>query len=155
MAAMPAKIAEFLSGKRYAVAGVSRTPTHFANAIYKRLVDSGFEVLPVNPAATEVEGVRCWPDLVSLPGMIDGVVIAAPPGAGLDLVRQSAEKGIRRVWFHRSFGQGSVSREAVRECRTRGIDCLVGGCPLMYCAPVDPGHACMRWLLRLFGKVPG
>jgi predicted CoA-binding protein len=155
MAKLPAKVAEFLSGKRYAVTGVSRTPTHFANAIYRRLLASGFEVLPVNPAAAEVEGVRCWPDLVSIPGAVDGVVIASHPRTGPALVRQCAEKGIRRVWFHRSFGEGSVSKEAVAECKARGIDCLVGGCPLMYCEPVDAGHRCILSLLRFFGRTPG
>jgi uncharacterized protein len=155
MSKMPSAVAEFLSGKRYAVAGVSRQPHAAANAIYKRLLNSGFEVLPVNPNATEVEGVRCWPDLVSIPGSIDGVVIASPPRTGLDLVRQCGEKGIRRVWFHRSFGEGSVSEEAVKECKKHGIACIVGGCPLMYCEPVDAGHRGIRWCLRLFGRVPG
>jgi hypothetical protein len=39
--------------------------------------------------------------------------------------------------------------------RARGIDCIVGGCPLMYYAPIDCGHRCIRWWLRLFGRVPG
>jgi len=155
MAKMPAKVAEFLSGKRYAVAGVSRQPKQFANAIYRRLLDTGFEVLPVNPNAAEVEGVRCYPDFVSIPGAVDGVVIATHPNAAPDLVRQCADKGIRRVWFHRSFGTGSVSREAVKACKENGIQCLVGGCPMMYCEPVDAGHRCIRWWLRLWGRVPG
>ena len=60
-----------------------------------------------------------------------------------------SERGVGQVWFHRSFGQGSVSNEAVQECKTNGIKCIVGGCPLMYCEPIDFGHRCMRWLLRL------
>ena len=155
MPIMPSSVAEFLAGKRLAVAGVSRQPKQFANAIYRRLLDSGFEVLPVNPNAAEVEGVRCYPDLKSIPGAIDGVVIASHPRTALDIVRQCGEKGIRRVWFHRSFGVGSVSGEAVKACKERGIHCFVGGCPLMYCEPVDGGHRCIRAWLRLFGRVPG
>ena len=68
---------------------------------------------------------------------------------------QSAGRGVKQVWFHRSFGGGSVSDAAVRECEARGISCLVGGCPLMYCEPVDPFHRCMRWWLRLGRRVPG
>jgi hypothetical protein len=34
------------------------------------------------------------------------------------------------------------------------LQCIVGGCPLMYCEPVDLPHRCMRWLLRMGGKVP-
>jgi len=155
MAKMPSIVAEFLAGKRFAVAGVSRQPQEAANAIFRKLRRSGFEVLPINPNATEAEGVRCYPNLSSIPGAIDGVVVATHPRNAPDIVRQCGEQGVRQVWFHRSFGTGSVSEEAVRECKARGIQCIVGGCPLMYCEPVDGAHRCMRWLLRLGGRVPG
>ena len=154
MATMPASVSEFLSGKRFAVAGVSRQSGQPANAIFGKLRDSGFEVFPVNPKAAEVEGVRCYPDLSSVPGPIDGVVVATHPRVAPNVVRQCAEKGVRQVWFHRSFGEGSVSDEAVRECDALSIKCIVGGCPLMYCDPVDPAHRCFRWLLGMGGRVP-
>ena len=155
MPKLPTTVAAFLAGKRFAVAGVSRQPQQAANAIFRKLCGSGYEVLPINPNAAEVEGVRCYPDLASIPGDIDGVVIATPPAAALSIVRQCGDKGVRQVWFHRSFGAGSVSRDAVKECKLRGVDAIVGGCPLMYCEPVDGGHRCIRWWLRLFGRVPG
>ena len=155
MSKVPSSVAEFLAGKRFAVAGVSRQPQHAANAVYRKLRNSGFEVLPVNPNAAEAEGVRCYPDLPSIPGSIDGVVVATHPRNALDIIRQCGEKGVRKVWFHRSFGSGSVSAEAIQECKLRGIQCIAGGCPLMYCEPVDPAHRCFRWLLRLGGRVPG
>jgi hypothetical protein len=57
--------------------------------------------------------------------------------------------------LHRSIGQGSVSDEAIRACREHGIACIAGGCPLMYCQPVDVAHRCARTLLRWAGRVPG
>lgn len=155
MARMPSSVAAFLAGKRFAVAGVSRNPQQAANAIFRKLRNSGFEVFPVNPNATETEGERCYPDLASTPGPLDGVVVATHPRDALGIVRQYGAQGLRQVWFHRSLGSGSVSDEAVRECNARGIQCIVGGCPLMYCEPVDPAHRCFRWLLRLGGRVPG
>jgi hypothetical protein len=155
MAGIPEPVAEFLRGRRLAVAGVSRDRNQPANAVYRRLRDFGREVVPINPNVSEVEGVRCYPDLAAIPDPIDGVVIATHPRASVELVRQCAAHGVGRVWFHRSFGDGSVSQEAVRECEARRINCIVGGCPLMYCAPVDFGHRCMRWWLRLSGRVPG
>ena len=151
----PPKVAEFLAGKRIAVTGVSRDRRHFANLIYRKLQTSGHEVFPVNPRASEVEGVRCYTDVGAIEEPLDGVLVASPPGASLALVRACAERGVSRIWFHRSFGAGSVSAEAVRECEARGISCIVGGCPMMYVAPVDPAHRCMRWLLRWRGRVPG
>jgi predicted CoA-binding protein len=155
VAPLPPSVAEFLSGRRFAVAGVSRQRGQAANAVFGKLKKSGYEVYPVNPNAAKVEGVTCYPDLASVPAPLDGVVIATHPNAALDVVRQCAERGVRRVWFHRSFGSGSISAEAVRECESRGIPCIVGGCPLMYCEPVDLGHRCIRWWLRLRRAVPG
>ena len=77
------------------------------------------------------------------------------PQAALPIVQQCAEKGVRGVWLHRSFGTGSVSQEVEAACRSHGINCIAGGCPMMYCEPVDAGHRCMRWALRLLGRVPG
>jgi hypothetical protein len=154
MVSMPPSVAAFLAGRRIAVAGVSRSGNQPANAIYRRLRDCGYEVVPLNPKAAEIDGAACYPDLVSVPGPLDGVVFAAPPAAALPLVRQCAERGVRRLWFHRSFGEGSVSDEAVAECARRGVEAIVGGCPLMFCGKVDVFHGCMRWWLQRRGRVP-
>ena len=154
MATIPDPVAAFLRGRRFAVAGVSRRPGQAANAVFKRLKRSGYEVFPVNPKATEVDGTTCYPDIASVPGPLDGVVIATAPGVSAEVVRQCGDCGVPRVWFHRSFGDGSVSGDAVRACEARGISSIVGGCPLMFCEPVDVGHRCMRWWLQRQGRVP-
>jgi hypothetical protein len=155
MASLPEDVAEFLRGRRLAVAGVSRQPGQAANAVFRKLRAAGYEVFPVNPNAAEAEGVRCYPDLGAIPGTLDGLVIATHPRAAAGLVRQCAEHGVGRVWLHRSFGEGSVSEEAVQAAAAAGIRCIVGGCPLMYCEPIDLGHRCMHWWLRRSGRVPG
>jgi predicted CoA-binding protein len=151
---LPEPIVEFLRGKRIAVAGVSRETGQAANLIYRKLRDSGYEAIPINPKAPEVEGVRCYPDLGAVHGTLDGVVVATHPDVSVELVRQCAERGVRQVWFHRSFGEGSVSAAAIRECEARRVQCIVGGCPLMFCPPVDIAHRCMRWWLQRRGRVP-
>ena len=154
MVRIPAAIATFLQGRRFAVAGVSRQPGQAANAVFRKLRDAGFEAFPINPNATEVEGSRCYRDVGDVPKPVDGVVIATAPDVATEIVRQCGDHGVRQVWFHRSFGNGSVSEEAVRACHDRGIACIVGGCPLMFCEPVDAGHRCMRWWLQWQGRVP-
>jgi predicted CoA-binding protein len=150
----PAAVADFLAAKRIAVAGVSRESNQPANAIFRRLRDSGHDVVAINPQAQRVEGTTCWPDLASVPGDVDAVMIVTHPKVAADVVRQAAARGIRRVWFHRSFGEGSVSDDALKACADARIAPIVGGCPLMYCAPVDVGHRCMRWWLGRKGLVP-
>ncbi len=154
MSAIPAPIADFLTAKRIAVAGVSRSGRAPANAIFQRLRHCGYDVVPVNPNASELEGVRAYPNLASVPGTVDGLLIATHPSVAASLVQEAAARGIKRVWFHRSFGAGSVSEEAVAVCRDRGIEPIVGGCPLMYCQPVDLGHRLMCWWLRRTGRIP-
>lgn len=154
MAKLPEAVADFLSIERIAVAGVSRSPSQAANAVFRKLRESGYKAVPINPNATEIEGERCYPDLPSVPGGVDAVVVATHPGVAGQLVEQCVQCGIGRLWFHRSFGSGSVSEEAIRLCEAAGIEPIVGGCPLMYCKPVDIGHRCMRWWLHRRGRVP-
>ena len=87
MRPLPALIADFLSGKRIAVAGVSRGRDTAASSVYDKLRNSGYEVFPVNPNASEVEGVKCYPDLASIPGDLDGLVIATHPNVSEQVVR--------------------------------------------------------------------
>lgn len=150
----PEAIEQFLSGRRFAVAGVSRTPGQAANAVLRKLKQAGYDVVPVNPAASEVEGQTCYPSITAVPHPLDGVVIATATAIAPEVVRQCAGHGVPRVWFHRSFGAGSVSDDAVRLCHAHGITPIVGGCPLMFCEPVDLGHRCMRWWLQRQGRVP-
>lgn len=147
-------VAEFLALERIAVIGVSREGTSPANLIYRKLKGAGKRVVAVNPRAQQAEGDACYPDVASIPGGVDGAVIVTRPEVTASVVDACAASGVRHVWIHRSFGRGSVSAEAIERCRELGINVIPGGCPMMHCAPVDGGHACMRTLLRLTGGLP-
>lgn len=144
----------FLSSRRIAVAGASRQSGQPGNAIFKRLRAAGLDVVPINPAATAIDGVHCYANLKAIPGGVEAVVIATAPAAALQVVRDCVELGIKRVWIHRAFGQGSGSPEASQLCRENNISLVDGACPLMYCPPVDIAHRCLRGVFGLFGKLP-
>ena len=145
---------EFLAQRRIAVAGVSREEGQAANAIYRKLRASGYDVVPVNPRTDEVEGDRCYPSVSAIPDPPDGVLIVTHPDAAPAAARDCVAAGVRRVWMHRSFGTGSVSDEATAICREAGIAVLDGGCPMMFLEPVDVAHRCFRWLLGVTGRLP-
>jgi uncharacterized protein len=146
---------EFLSCKRLAVTGVSRSPeNHGSNVVYKRLRERGYEVFAVNPNADEVEGDRSYHDLSSIPGGVDAVVIGTRPDAADATMRECAELGIHHVWMHRSFGTGSVSDAATAYGREPGIVVIDGGCPCMFDPTADAGHKLMRYVFTLNGHVP-
>lgn len=146
---------QFLAQRRIAVTGVSRSAKdHGANVVYGRLRDRGYEVFPVNPNATEVEGDPCYPDLHAIPVRVDGVVIGTSPDHAVDTVKECVALGIPRVWMHRGPVAGSVSDEATALGRENGLTVIDGGCPCMYAPTSDPGHRVMRSVLTLTGAVP-
>jgi predicted CoA-binding protein len=143
----------FLAAKRVAVTGVSRTPkTHGSNTVYKRLRDRGYEVFAVNPNADEVEGDRSFPDLRSIPGGVEAVVIGTRPEIAETTMRECAELGIKHVWMHWGAGASSVSPAATAYGREQGITVIDGGCPLMFGPTADFGHKAMRVVLA--GRIP-
>lgn len=151
------KVNDFLAQKRIAVAGVSRNSSRHpaGNLIYRRLKAAGHEAFPVNPLMQTFEGDHCYPDLRSIPGGVDGVVIVTRPEITQQIVRECLEAGVRRVWMHQSMGGGtSVSPDAVEYCRQHDISVIAGACPMMFGGHVDFGHTCMRWVLRLTGGLP-
>jgi predicted CoA-binding protein len=147
--------AEFLTHKRVAVTGVSRTPgSHGSNVVYQRLKERGYDVFPVNPNADEVDGDRCFPDLHSIPGGVEAVVIGTRPDRAQGTVEECEALGIKNVWMHRSVGCGSVSEGATAYGRKHGMTVIDGGCPLMFGATSDRGHRAMRWMFTVNGHVP-
>jgi predicted CoA-binding protein len=143
----------FLANKRVAVTGVSRTPkTHGSNTVYRRLRERGYEVFAVNPNAREAEGDTCYPNLQSIPGGVDAVVIGTRPEIAEDTMRECAELGIKHVWMHHGGGATSVSPAATAYGRQHGITVIDGGCPLMFGPTADLGHKVMRVVLA--GRVP-
>ena len=155
MSDLQVKVNEFLSQRRVAVAGVSRgeNGAGAGNLIYRKFRDSGYETFAINPRADEVEGVPCYHTLKEIPGGVDAVVVAAPPKAAEELVRECDELGIQFVWMHRGMGPGSVSSTAADYCEAHGINVIAGACPLMYLHP-DLGHKCIRWVHGVLGKLP-
>jgi predicted CoA-binding protein len=138
--------ATFLANKRVAVTGVSRTPkTHGSNNVYRRLRERGYQVYAVNPNTGQVEGDQCYPDLASIPGGVQAVVIGTRPEIAEETMRECADLGIKHVWMHRGPGAGSVSAAATSYGRQHGITVIDGGCPLMFAPTSDVGHKIMRW----------
>ena len=110
MTSLNEKVQDFLAQKRIAVAGVSSKGAHpVAKLIYTKLKRDGHEVFAVNPSAQIFEGDRCYPDLKSIPGGVDGVVIVTRPAVTEDVVRQCPEAGVSRVWMHQSLARAGTS----------------------------------------------
>jgi predicted CoA-binding protein len=155
-ATLDERIRDFLAQRRIAVTGISATRELTGNVIYRKLKSAGYEVFAVHPSTSTFDGDRCYPDLSSIPGRVDGVVIVNRPDVTEAIVRQAVGAGIRRVWMHQSLARAgtSVSPEAVRFGQEHAISVIAGACPMMYVRGADFGHRCMRLILRLTGGLP-
>jgi predicted CoA-binding protein len=96
---LEAKVHDFLAQKRIAIAGVSRANNHHpaANLIYHRLKETGHDVFAVNPHMQTFEGDRCYPDLQSIPGGVDGAVIITRPETTERIVRRPRHRPLQAM----------------------------------------------------------
>ena len=150
----PTDVQRFLAGRRLAVVGASDAPQNFGRTIYRELRDHGYEVVAVHPTAETVEGDRCFPDLGSVPGAIDGVVVMVAKERSAGVVRDAIDRGVGNVWLFKGAGGASaVSDEAVALCEEHGIAVVAGACPLMFLEPVGAIHRIHRGLRRMTGAL--
>jgi len=145
---------EFLAQHRIAVVGASDDKQNFGGTILRALRDHGYDAVGVNPNAITAAGVPCWPDLASVPGPVDGVIVMVPAKASADVVRAAIARGVTRVWLFRGIaGRGAVTDEAVALCREHEVDVAAGACPLMFLEPVGFAHRLHRSVRRMKGAV--
>jgi acyl-CoA synthetase (NDP forming) len=149
---------EVFSPRGVAVVGASGAEKlSFAEIVVHSLKEAAFPAIyPVNPKYAEVLGLRCYPDLVSIPGVVDHVVVNIPAESALELLDQCAAKGVRSVhFFTAGFGESGFAERAELEAemlkkaraggfRIIGPNCVglfVPGSRLtnMLGAPLEPG----------------
>ena len=129
----------------------------FAELVVHALKEAEFPAIyPVNPKYTEVLGLRCYPDLVSIPGVVDHVVVNIPAESALELLDQCAAKGVRSVhFFTAGFGESGfaeraeLERELLKKARAGGFRIIGPNCVGLFVprsrlantlgAPLEPG----------------
>src|SRR5712692_7001695 len=72
------QIKKFYSLKNIAVVGMSKNPDKAAHYVPKYLYEKGYNIIPVNPTATEILGKKCYSTLLDVPVSIDIVDVLKP-----------------------------------------------------------------------------
>ena len=155
MTTLAVRANDFLARRRIALVGVSRDPLDLSRALFLELRQRGYDVVPVHPELTSVDGVPCARKLQDVHPAVDGALLMTPPAATERVVRDCAEAGVARVWMHRGAGRGAVSPEAVAFCREHGIAVVEGACPFMFLPRASLVHRVHGFVARLFGRHPG
>jgi hypothetical protein len=148
---MNIRMQEFISGKRIAVVGASRTNGRykFGNMAATELKRRGYEVYLVHPQAETINGEKTYRSLSALAGKVDGVLVSVPATKGADVLREAAAAGLRDVWIQ----QGGESPELIQMGEQLKLNLITGKCILMYAKPVRSFHAIHRFIARVSGKL--
>lgn len=121
----PALVKEVLStAKTIAVVGFSPKENRPSNMVGCYLMQAGFRVIPVNPGHSEICGVTCYPDLVSIPEPVDVVDIFRRSEEVLPVVVEAIAIGAKVVWMQ----QGIINQEAAALAERAGLVVIMDRC---------------------------
>jgi len=140
-------IEQFVSSKRIAIVGMSRSGKKFGNMAAKELKAKGYEIYPVHPEAVEIDGFTCSPDLQSLTGKIDSVWISIPPKNVSPVLEEAAQVGLKNIWLQ----QGAWSAEVQQTIDQLNLQVVTKKCIMMYAPPVKSVHKFHRTIVGIFG----
>jgi predicted CoA-binding protein len=144
----------FLGLKRIAFAGVSREGSHFSRMLMREFQTRGYEVIPVNPYADQVEGMVCYPKVSAIHPAPEGVLVLTAAGLSAEVVEDAARAGVKHVWLYRAVGSGSVSGEALGLAGENGMDVVAGECPFMFFDKPGFPHNLHRAIRSITGTLP-
>jgi len=116
------RIKAFLDGKPHAVVGASTDRDKYGNKVLRCYLQNGRPVYPINPRAPEVENLKAYPDLASLPESVHGISVITPPAVTEKIVEEAARAGIGHVWMQ----PGAESPAAIERGEALGLN-VIGG----------------------------
>ena len=117
------RIHSFLGSGPFAVVGASTDREKYGNKVLRCYQQHGREVYPINPKAPEVEGLKAYPSLASLPVKVPAISVITPPATTEQVVREAAAAGVTHIWMQ----PGAESDAAIRTAESLGLSVIAGG----------------------------
>ncbi len=97
-----------------AVIGASSDRRKYGNKAVRAFVAQGWQVFPVHPTESSVEGIPTHASISSIPQPLDAVTIYVPPAIGVSLLPAIAAAQPREVWVNPGAGSPEFRAEAER-----------------------------------------
>lgn len=118
--------------KSIAIIGASANREKFGNKAVRAFAQQGWQVYPINPKETTIEGLQVFKSLREIPTQVDEASIYLAPHLVPAVLNEIAAKKIKRVWLN----PGTESDDAIERAEELGIEAVVG-CSIVG-AGVDP-----------------
>jgi uncharacterized protein len=120
------EIRKIYSLKNIAVVGMSKNPDKAAHYVPKYLHDRGYNIIPVNPTATEILGKKCYPSLLDIPVEIDIVDVFRPSEQVKPVIEESVKIKPKVIWLQ----EGIHNPDAETIAQKSGIKVVFNRCML-------------------------
>ncbi|HKX20863.1 MAG TPA: CoA-binding protein [Nitrososphaeraceae archaeon] len=119
------EIRKFYIFRNIAVVGMSRDPAKEAHSVPKYMIERGYNIIPVNPLASEILGRRTYSRVSDIKSQVDIIDIFRPSNDILPVVEDSIKKhGIRVIWLQ----QGIHNVEAEKIALDNKIEVVFNRC---------------------------
>jgi len=138
-----------------AVVGASSNPTGWGGSNFLNdLIKRGYSgrVYPVNPKATIISGLKCYPDVKSIPEAPDLVIIAIPAPGVPQVLRDCIARGVKNVHIFTS-GFSETGEEEGRKLDAE-ITAIIANSDLRVVGPNCMGLWVPGSKLTYWGDVP-
>ena len=104
--------------RNIACVGFSKDPNKWAGFVPRFLISKGYNVIPVNPSASEIDGRRSYPSLLDVPENVEVVQIFRPSEEVPSIVDQAIKrKDVKVIWMQ----LGIVNNEAAEKAKKHGL----------------------------------
>ncbi len=121
---------KMLRPRTVAVVGASATPGKIGYTVIKNLLKDGYKgkIYPINQKETEIQGLKCYPEIEDVPGEIDSAIICVPAKVMKEVVEECGKKGVKGLIVITSgfseVGDKELEEELVRIAHKYGMRVL-------------------------------
>ncbi len=109
---MQSAIETFLAADRFAVAGASNDRNKYGNIVFRALLDSGRQTIPINPNADQVEGEPCVAAVGQAEPVPTALSIVTPPEVTAVVVAEAVQAGVKYLWMQPGAQHAGASEQA-------------------------------------------
>ncbi len=119
-----------LRPKSVAIVGASSTPGKIGYSVINNLIEGKYagKIYPINPTATEILGLKVYPDVASVPGDIDAAIITVPAKFVIEVAEECGKKGVKGLIVITSgfseIGRKDLEEELVKTANKYGTRVL-------------------------------
>lgn len=148
------QIRSFLSKKRIAFIGLSRSENDYSRNLFRELKSRGYDVIPVNPNASEIEGLKCFSRVSEVTPKPAAALILTTSMPLQAIMDECQSAGIKDIWVYNGRDKGKEVKSVEDFSSKNGINFIAGFCPFMFLENSAFVHKFHGFFARLAGSYP-